>query len=219
MKTTTPLSHYIVPLLILLPAIYTATIYASLPETIPTHFNLQGKPDRYGNKSTIWVITLVLGLVSAGAYFLVRNIPKIDPKKAAGTTPELFRKLSVVISCFVCAISLVLIYSTAHSSVNITKMLLPLIGLVFLVVGNYMHSIKPNYFAGFRVPWTLENEDTWRKTHQLMSKYWVAGGFLITVAALLLPVRAGFITAIVILFIMMIVPLIYSYRYYRHHAA
>jgi uncharacterized membrane protein len=71
--------------------------------------------------------------------------------------------------------------------------MLPLMGLLFSVLGNYMHSIKPNYFVGFRTPWTLENEDNWRKTHQLMARIWVPGGLLITIGTLLLPFMAGFI--------------------------
>jgi uncharacterized membrane protein len=219
MKNTTPVSHYIVPLLILLPAVYAATLYRSLPAIIPTHFDLAGNPDGYGSKNTIWLLPMVLGLASATVYLLVRNLPRIAPKKAAGNNPELFKKLSVVMVCFMCAISLVLVYAISHGTINITKMLLPLIGLLFLVIGNYLHSIKPNYFAGFRVPWTLNNEDTWRKTHQLASKYWVGGGFLIAVTALLLPVRAGLISSGVILLIMLFVPLVYSYRYYRSHGS
>jgi uncharacterized membrane protein len=65
-------------------------------------------------------------------------------------------------------------------------------GAFFAVLGNYMHSIKPNYFVGFRTPWTLESEDNWRKTHQLVSKVWVPGGLLIiSGTSFLLPFKAG----------------------------
>ena len=80
-----------------------------------------------------------------------------------------------------------------------------------------MHSIKPNYFVGFRTPWTLENEDNWRKTHQLVGKLWVPGGILITLAALLLPAKAGFIVFICMISVITIIPGIYSYRYFKNH--
>ncbi len=54
-----------------------------------------------------------------------------------------------------------------------------------------MHSIKPNYFAGMRTPWTLEDNDTWRATHRLAGKLWFAGGIILTIIALLLPAETG----------------------------
>jgi uncharacterized membrane protein len=90
-------------------------------------------------------------------------------------------------------------------------------GLLFLVLGNYMYSVKPNYFIGFRVSWTLQNEDNWRKTHQLAGKLWVAGGLLITLASLLLPTIPGIIVSGIILLAMIIAPGVFSYRYYRQH--
>lgn len=71
--------------------------------------------------------------------------------------------------------------------------------------------------SGFRTPWALENEDNWRKTHQLVSKLWVRGGLLITLATLFLPVRAGFIFFICVISIITIIPGIYSYRYFKKH--
>jgi uncharacterized membrane protein len=56
-----------------------------------------------------------------------------------------------------------------------------------------MHSIKLNHFVGFRIPWALENEENWRKTHRLVGKIWLPGGLLVTVLCLLAPVKAGII--------------------------
>jgi uncharacterized membrane protein len=100
---------------------------------------------------------------------------------------------------------------------NIIKLILPLLGLLFLVLGNYMHSVKPNYFIGLRIPWTLENEDNWRKTHQLMGKLWVAGGLLITICTLLLPAEAGFFLLMGITALITIIPAVFSYRYFKKH--
>ena len=74
---------------------------------------------------------------------------------------------------------------------------------------------KPNYFIGFRLPWTLESEDNWRKTHQLVGKLWVAGGLAITISTLLLPANISFIFFVIIMLTITIIPIVFSYRYFK----
>lgn len=217
MKKSSPIGILSIILIISIPLIYAASIYSSLPEIIPTHFNLEGKADGFGNKSTVWFISLFLSAISASVYLLIKNLPKIDPKKTAGQSPELFHKIAILLVVFLCAMNLIIIYSTKTRSFNVTNLILPLIGLLFMVLGNYMHSIKPNYFVGFRLPWTLENEDNWHETHHLVSKIWVAGGLLITFATLLLPPIIGFILFFTVMIVMVVVPAVFSYKYFKNH--
>ena len=56
--------------IMLLPAAYLAVIWNSLPQQVPMHFNLKMEPDRYGDKSELWLATGVMILVSIGVYFL-----------------------------------------------------------------------------------------------------------------------------------------------------
>jgi uncharacterized membrane protein len=217
MKKSSPLGTLLIFLIMIIPIIYTGSIYSSLPETIPLHFDINGKADGFGNKSKIWFIVILLSAVSAGIYLLISNLPKIDPKKTAGQSPELYHKIAVVMVVFLCALSIVIIYSTVSGSFKLNNLMLPLMGLMFAVLGNYMHSIKPNYFVGFRTPWTLESEDNWRKTHQLVGKLWVPGGIFITISTLLLPAKIGFIVFISITALITLIPGIYSYLYFKKH--
>ena len=118
---------------------------------------------------------------------------------------------------FLTAINLIIIYASASGSINLSKLLLPLIGLFFACLGNLMHSIKPNYFAGIRTPWTLESEDTWRATHQLAGKLWVAGGIAVTILTFLLPPTVATIFFISTIVVLSIVPIVYSYIYFKKH--
>jgi uncharacterized membrane protein len=217
MKKTATLETWIVFIIICIPIIYTISVYSALPQTIPIHFDMEGNPNGYAGKDSIWVVMLLMSAVSAGVYLLIKNLPKIDPKKTAGQSPEMYHKIALVLVVFLCAISLMIVYAGVHGSISINHLMLPLLGLFFAVLGNYMHSIKPNYFVGFRTPWTLENEDNWRKTHQLVGKIWVPGGVLITLGSLLLPAKAAFIFFIAMVILMVIIPGIFSYRYYKKH--
>ncbi|MEO7530675.1 MAG: SdpI family protein [Sediminibacterium sp.] len=217
MKKTNQWSTLFTIAIICLPALYAASIYSSLPATIPVHFGIDGKPNGFADKDSLWVILLTMAGVSAGLYLLINNLARIDPKKAAGQSPEMYHKIAMAIVIFLCALTLVIIYSSVNGSVNINKLMLPLMGLFFSVLGNYMHSIKPNYFVGFRTPWALENEDNWRKTHQLVGKIWVPGGLLMAISTLVLPAGIAFIVFVSIVSIMVAIPAVFSYLYYKSH--
>jgi uncharacterized membrane protein len=217
MKKISSIGKLILFISICIPVLYTLSIYQSLPATIPIHFNIRGEADGWGDRNSIWLTSIIFPIISIGLYLLLTNISKIDPKKTAGQSPDTLQKIANVSCIFLCALNLIIIHSSLAGSINIGKLMLPLMGLLFMILGNYMHSIKPNYFVGFRLPWTLENEENWRKTHQLVGKLWVAGGFLNTIAALLLPVMTGFIVFFSITTLIVIIPTIYSYNYYKNH--
>jgi uncharacterized membrane protein len=103
MKKNLSISTVLVPFIIILPLLYTAAIYPSLPETVPTHFDLSGTADAYGHKRSIWLISFLLASVSLLVYLLFSNLPKIDPKRTARQSPELFRKMALTISVFISA--------------------------------------------------------------------------------------------------------------------
>lgn len=66
---------------------------------------------------------------------------------------------AVLTVAFLSVLSTIIIYSTTHADeINIGILILPLIGLSFAGQGWYMPKFKQNYFVGFRLPWTLENE-------------------------------------------------------------
>lgn len=200
----------------LVPLTYLYFIYDSLPQRVPLHYGLNGTVDRYGNKSEFLGTDWILLGVAAFVYLLLRFIGYIDPKKQVKFGQETYMKLAVGIVILLSALNIVIIYATAHKGFQIDKLLLPLLGLMFVFLGNILNSIKPNYFAGFRTPWALENEDNWRATHRLVSKMWFFGGIAITVLALILPPSPATITMFCIIAVITIIPFAYSYWYFKN---
>ena len=199
----------------LLPFIYLFVIYTSLPVTMPLHYGIDGEPDRWGSRSHfIW---LVIGLqaVAALSYLLIRFLPSIDPKRKARYSQQTFSKLGWAMLLFITILNVTIIYGSVHKDFKLHHIFFPMIGLFFAYIGNTMHSIKPNYFVGIRTPWTLESEDTWRKTHQLAGKIWLPGGILITIVTLLLSPRGSYIFLAVMVAVMAIIPIVYSYIYFK----
>lgn len=210
----------IIWLVIPVPAVYLAIIWNKLPERVAMHFDLKGNIDRYGSKNELIVLTVGMMVLAAVIYLLLPLVYKIDPKKYAAENKSRLHRIAFVISVFVTAVLCMVIYSSTHGNMKFsTKLIFAGVGLLFCFIGNYMHSIKPNYFAGFRLPWTLENENNWRKTHLLGGKLFFAGGFLIAILCLLTPVIVSIIVFLIITTIITVIPCVYSYRLYKktHH--
>lgn len=202
-------------ILIAVPFAYAAYVYPNLPDTIPTHFNIRGEADAYGGKDNIFLVPGIMAIVGLFVFLLLSNIKKIDPKRYKAVDDGLYKKLAFFIVVILSLISFIIIFSASDHSIDIGKLLLPTLGLAFAGFGWYMPKIHQNYFAGFKLPWTLENEDNWNETHKVAGKIWMYGGIAQVIAALLIPNMAGFIVFFSITFIMVIIPTVFSYRMFK----
>jgi len=207
----------IVLIILIIPIIYLGFVFNSLPPQVATHFSINGEPDDYSSKETLVFLVTFLLATAIGVYLLLTNIQRIDPKRAAGQSKESMMKIGLAIVILISGIAIVIINSAINNAISLGKFMLPALGLFFAYLGNLMYSVKPNYFVGIRTPWTLEDEDTWRKTHQVAGKLWFAGGILITLITLIVAPEAGTIAMISIISIMTLIPVVYSYRYFKLH--
>jgi uncharacterized membrane protein len=200
----------------LLPAVYLAVIWNQIPQTVPMHFDMKGTVDRYGTKNELLIMTAILAAANMLTYLIILNVYKIDPKKYAAQNKERLQRIGFSVALYIAAISAMLIYEISHNRVNMTmKFVFVAMGLLFALLGNNMYNLKPNYFAGMRLPWTLENEDNWRATHHLAGRLWFFGGLIFAVIALLFNGEWTMYLAFAILSTLILRPVIYSYRYYR----
>ncbi len=200
----------------LVPIAYLAVIWPSLPEKMAMHFDLKGTADRYGSKTELLVMVAVFSAMCIAIYFVLSNIYKIDPKKYAADNKDRLHRMGFAIAVFMAALSCFIIYSTSRGSMEMgMRYVFAGVGLLLCLIGNYMHTIKPNYFAGIRLPWTLNNEDNWRKTHLLAGKLWFVGGLVIAILCFLVPDAVAMILFFLLTVVLILVPVIYSYRLYR----
>lgn len=194
------------------PSLYLAFIYKSLPDRVPVHFGLNGEADDWGNKSSLWFTEGMLSLV---VYLLLLVIPVLDPKKRIREMGDKYVALRVLMGFFFSALAIYMLHTTVNGQMN-PRLLVGLFGLLFVGVGNYLQTVRPNYFIGIRTPWALENEDVWKSTHRLGGRLCMAGGALIVVLALLVTgntaLFAGFIS---IVGIIVLVPFVHSYLLFR----
>jgi uncharacterized membrane protein len=209
-------SHYIlVVVLIVAPFFYLSTFYASLPATIPTHFNVKGEADGFGTKDMAFFAPVFLGVISLFTYLLMINIKKIDPKRYEHNNDTYFKAFGLIIVAFMSALNMVILTKTKYPGVAIDKLLLPLLGLLFAVMGFYFPKLSQNYFAGFKLPWTLSSEENWIATHLYASKFWIYGGIAQMILGFVLPGMWSFISFFVLMIPMVVAPIIFSYRMFK----
>jgi uncharacterized membrane protein len=128
----------------------------------------------------------------------------------------MFKKLALLIVTFLSVLGFVITFSATNQTVNITKILLPVLGIFFTLMGWYMPKLHQNYFAGFKLPWTLENEDNWNATHKVASKWWIYGGIFQCIAGMVLSNTLSFICFISATILMVLVPTLFSYRMFKN---
>lgn len=199
-------------LVVALPFLYLAFIYNDLPAEVPLHWNGVGEIDDWGSKNVLWIIPILLPVLT---YILMSVIPKLDPKGKIKLMGSKFYQLKFILILFMSALALYILYASQTQALDTLKGIFFLMGILFAAIGNYMPSLKPNYFIGLRTPWTLENETVWKKTHRLTGKLWLLGGLCVMILTLIINQEHMLITLLSITGILTIVPLIYSYLTFK----
>lgn len=194
----------------LLPFVYLAYIWNELPKEVPMHWNASGEIDRWGDKSELFVMLFMLTGIT---YFIFLVIPYIDPKQRLQSMGNKLNNLRLILGLFMSALAIYILYSVQQKTSN-PVLIFPLIGLLFAFLGNYFKTIKPNYFIGIRTPWTLENEEVWKKTHLMGGKLWFVGGLLMALT-FVLPNEIQLYTFLGITAVISIVPIVYSYLEFK----
>lgn len=188
---------------ILLPILAGLILWDQLPEQIPLHWNMEGEVDDYSSKSfAVFGLPLILLALHWVAFFVTLSDPK--NKNYSDKVLHLIFWIIPVMSIVLSAI----MYSVAMGKdVRVEAVISVFLGLLFLVIGNYLPKCKQSYTIGIKLPWTLNSEENWNRTHRLAGWLWAIGGFMILVAGFF----GVFVLAMAIPLIMALVPIVYSY--------
>jgi uncharacterized membrane protein len=155
------------PSLLLIVAMFGIAAWAwpRVPERIPIHWNLQGQADGWGSKLAG---LLVLPLTALGVYGMMLLVGFVDPGKI--NYANFAKAFAVIRFSFVCLMAIMFVatvFAAFGFVFNMTPIIMVAVGALFLVFGNYMSKIRPNWFLGVRTPWTLSSRLSWDKTHRL----------------------------------------------------
>lgn len=216
-KTITGIAQLLVSLV---PILFLSLIWEQLPDEVPMHYNINNVPDRMGSKAELLTLLCFMAFIGFGVGQLMRYLKTIDPKQNSAHNEGLMKKVSWTVVIFICLISCYIVYAMLSFSKNSSaglssKGITILICAVFIVLGNFINNVKPNYFVGIRTPWNLENEENWRRTHYLGAKLMFFGGIAMALFILLLPERFSFYILTIGLVPLVLIPFVYSYLLFK----
>lgn len=201
-------------LLILLIALIVAfLVYPSMPDRVPIHWNVNGEVDNYGSRE---FGTFFLPILNVLMYVLFIVMPNFDPKKANYKKfDSSYLTIRYSMHIFLALLFGLTVAASLGYPVNIGKWVAAGVAVLFIAMGNTMGRVRHNYFVGFKFPWTLANEDVWKRTHQVGAKAMVAGGILSLIGVILTSGSLSFIILMAGIFVPMILVTIYSYMIYK----
>lgn len=193
----------------LLPILVGLLLWQKLPDEIATHFSENGTPNGFSSKPfTVFAIPFFLFAMQIFCFF----VSLADPRKEKYDT-KLF-SLVLWICPMVSILCFLLIYSYALGyNLNVGLITSIFLGVIIMIIGNLLPKCKRNYTIGIKLPWTMNSDENWNKTHRLAGFLWVVGGITIIATA----VFAKLAILLGTIFVITIVPSIYSYVYYIKH--
>ena len=196
----------ITSIIILLPILVSLCFWNQLPEQVPIHWNIHGEIDGYASR---FVAVIVLPLVLFVLHFVCAFATMMDPKHK-----NISDKIWMLILSICPVLSILLMYMMVGSAlgmeIDVNAILPVFLGVMFVVIGNYLPKCKQSYTVGIKIPWTLNSEENWNKTHRFAGPCWVIGGIMVMFTGLF----ENEILIMVIALIMVFAPIIYSYMYY-----
>ena len=197
----------ITTIITLLPMLAGIILWNKLPEKFPIHFNVAGEVDGWSSKA---VGVVVMPLILVAAQWL--GSLKMDPKanNLNGKVMGLVLWIIPVLSVFMH----VLVYCTALGMEMNVQIIVPLVmGLLLTIIGNWLPKCKQTYTLGIKLPWTLDNEDNWNRTHRFAGPVWVTCGLVIMLCSL---IGGAFLWVMLAAFLVMIAaPTVYSYLLFK----
>lgn len=192
----------------LLPILLGIALWDKLPSEIATHFGEDGVPNGWSSRG---FAVFGLPLIVTGCHLLCTAATCADPKNQR-LGDKMFKLILWIcpLVTLLCAIS---IYGYALGmDINVEMMGRIFVGLVFIVVGNYLPKCRQNYTVGIKLPWTLNDENNWNATHRFAGWVWMIGGvvFILDVFVNV----GGMWTSLGLILILAFVPMVYSFIYY-----
>lgn len=194
-------------LICLLPIIYGLIVWDKLPEQVPTHWGADGEINGYSSKAfAVFGLPVFLAFIN-----VIANVAILaDPKRVNHSD-----KMKALVAWFVAVLSLIVVPICLMAAqgilLNVSLIVSLLVGVVLLIIGNYLPKCKRNYTIGIKLPWTLDSDENWNRTHRLAGYVWTVGSILCILAALF----GQMMLMLPVVILMTIIPCIYSFILYR----
>lgn len=148
------------------------------------HFDLNGNANGFAPRDiAVWIGP---GLALVVPSLMLWVLPAIMPKGLERSATA-YGAVILAISALLTLIQVMLVLSAAGMIFDHIKIISIGVGVVFIILGNYLPKTRLNYIMGIRTPWTLSDERVWDKTHRFAGPLFMLGGVFTVGAAFLGP--------------------------------
>lgn len=200
--------------LILLPMLVGIVFLGELPDSMTVHFGADGNADGASGKvfAVLGLPCILLLLHWLCIFITAKDLKnKNQSKKVFAMVLWIMPALSFFVNGIMYAYAL-------EIDVNIYTWTLLLIGVLFVIMGNYMPKCRQNHTIGVKIKWTLGNEENWNKTHRVTGVTWVLCGIVMLICAFL-PINIAVTVMLISFAVAVAVPFLYSYLFYKKQLA
>ena len=178
---------------------------------IAIHWGLSGEPDGFAGRASLFFLPGFATVLACVLYAL----PALEPRKVHFLQSSKFYAVSwggVMTVLAMAQLSIVL--NALDLATFRPRAIILVLGVLFMVLGNYLSKTRSNFMMGVRTPWTLSSELSWRKSNRLAAWIMVAWGFATLVVGFV-AVKAFLPVLIAGIVALLAVPLPYSYFVWR----
>ena len=203
------------PLVIALLAVAASLAVApALPDMIAVHWDWRGQADGFAPK---WIGILALPALMVAVIALFHVLPKLDPMRANMTKfwPE-YELIVAAITAMMLMIHIAMLASALGYKVEMVRVAIVGVGILFVIIGNVMPRLRRNHIAGFRTHATLSSDAVWSRTHRFGGLVTVATGILVILGAFV-PAPWGIPLLLTLVAAMAVCIALYSRRVAREH--
>ena len=182
-----------------------------LPTTIPMQYNDSGNVNWSANKFVAFIISIAIMLFC----YIITNIKlaKDKNKNNYSNMKSLNNILNPLVQAFLYFIFLIIILNALGISISVNFIIQTMVGLLLIVIGNYLPKVPKNNSLGIINKWTKSNEVVWKKTHRVTAFVYIVVGLLLCVLGLLSIINS--LTTISLIVILVLFPFIYSWYIYQ----
>jgi uncharacterized membrane protein len=161
-----------------------AWAYVNLPADarVPIHWGPDGQPDGFADKALgLFLLPGITLLVT----LLLAVIPRIEPRRAnLERSGKAYAATWIGVVLLLGGLHLLAVAVAMGATLDLTRIVMGGTGVLFVVIGNYLPKVRPNYMMGIRTPWTLTSDLAWTRTHRLGGRLFVVEGLILLGAAI-----------------------------------
>jgi uncharacterized membrane protein len=152
-------------------------------------------------------------ILMLGVFALLKVLPRISPRGyRMGAFQNTYGVIRLALVAFLFLVMVLALLAGAGVPVPLNGAIFAGVGLLFIVLGNYMGKLTKNFFVGIRTPWTLASEEVWLRTHRLGGKLFVLAGIALLVSGFF---GGSMLVLVISLVAAGLIPVVYSYVLYR----